>query len=47
MHPLKSPESDGLPTLFLQMYWNIVGQKVQELSLVILNMGISLEKFSV
>lgn len=37
MHPLKSPGPDGLPALFFQKFWHIVGGEVQNLALNILN----------
>lgn len=37
MHPLKSPGPDGLPALFFQKYWGIVGRDVTKLPLDILN----------
>jgi hypothetical protein len=37
MHPLKAPGPDGLPALFFQKYWHIVGDEVQNLALNILN----------
>ncbi|MCI32309.1 ribonuclease H protein, partial [Trifolium medium] len=39
MHPLKAPGPDGLPAIFFQKYWNIVGNEIQELVLSILNEG--------
>jgi hypothetical protein len=43
MHPLKAPGPDGLPAIFFQKYWNIVGKEIQELVLSILNEGQSPE----
>ncbi|MCI14768.1 ribonuclease H protein, partial [Trifolium medium] len=37
MHPLKAPGPDGLPAMFYQKYWHIVGDDVQNLVLGILN----------
>ncbi|XP_058751474.1 uncharacterized protein LOC131624535 [Vicia villosa] len=37
MHPTKSPGSNGLPALFFQKYWNIVGSDVTAVALDILN----------
>lgn len=39
MHPLKSPGPNGLPALFFQKYWHIVGEDVNHLVLEILNNG--------
>lgn len=39
MHPLKSPGPDGLPTLFYQKYWEIVGADITQEVLHILNSG--------
>lgn len=37
MHPLKAPGSDGIPALFYQKYWHIVGEEIQSMVLGILN----------
>ena len=39
MHPTKFPGSDGMPPLFFQKYWSIVGQVVIDCVLNILNTG--------
>lgn len=31
MHPLKASGPDGLPSLFLQKYWHIIGNNVKEM----------------
>jgi hypothetical protein len=43
MHPLKAPGPDGLPALFFQEYWHIVGKDITDLALGILNDGKSPE----
>ncbi|CAL5210930.1 unnamed protein product [Lathyrus oleraceus] len=37
MHPNKALGTDGLPALFFQMYWAIIGKDVTKLALDILN----------
>lgn len=40
MHPIKSPGPDGMPPIFFQKYWNIVGQNVSDCILNILSVGV-------
>ncbi|KAL5809465.1 hypothetical protein ACOSQ3_030156 [Xanthoceras sorbifolium] len=46
MCPLKAPGSDGLPALFFQKFWDIVGPGVTKAVLAVLNEGASMETFS-
>ena len=39
MHPLKSPRPDGMPPVFYQKFWNVVGSNVTECVLSTLNSG--------
>ena len=39
MHPIKSPGPNGMPPIFFQKYWNIVGQNFSDCILNILNTG--------
>jgi len=39
MHPIKSLGPDGMPPLFFQKYWSIVGQDVTDCVLNILDTG--------
>lgn len=43
MHHLKAPSPDGLPTLFFQMFWHIVGTNLTKMVLDILNNNKDLE----
>ena len=42
MHPSKSPGPDGMPALFYQKYWDIVGSDVMNMILNILNSNTSM-----
>lgn len=46
MHPIKAPGPDGIPALFYQKYWNIMGNDIQALALGILNEGRSPESIN-
>lgn len=37
MHPLKAPGVDGMPALFYQKYWHVVGESVYQTCLEFLN----------
>ena len=39
METLKAPRPDGLPPLFFQRYWHVVGDDVTEVVLSCLSMG--------
>ena len=41
MHPLKAPGPDGMPPLFYQQFWPIVGDVVTKTILDFLNHGLS------
>ena len=43
IHPTKSPGPDGMPALFFQKYWDIVGSNVLNMALNVLNYGMSLD----
>ncbi|CAB4264155.1 unnamed protein product [Prunus armeniaca] len=45
MRPLKAPGSDGLPALFFQKYWDIIGEDIAFVCLQILNNGKSIKEF--
>lgn len=46
MYPLKAPSPDGIPPLFFQHFWSIVGSVVTKIVLDFLNFGITLPKFN-
>ncbi len=39
MAPLKSPGPDGLPPVFYQKYWHLIGEDVTKAVLTCLNIG--------
>ena len=46
MHPKKSPDPDGMPPLFYQHFWSLVGDCVTKTVLDFLNHGITPPKFN-
>ncbi|KAM1106692.1 hypothetical protein TB1_003568 [Malus domestica] len=44
MHPSKSPNPDGMPPLFFQKYWGIIGQDITDAILSVLSLGKLLRK---
>lgn len=46
MHPTKSPDSDGMPPIFYQRYWDVVGPRVVKCVLHILRIGIMPNEFN-
>ncbi|KAK3228647.1 hypothetical protein Dsin_000528 [Dipteronia sinensis] len=43
MNPIKAPGSDGLPAIFYQHYWELVGSSIVEACMNILNHGATVE----
>ncbi|KAL5571442.1 hypothetical protein UlMin_021039 [Ulmus minor] len=39
MHPMKAPGPDGMPALFFQKFWDILGEDITKAALYILNEG--------
>lgn len=37
MGPTKAPGEDGFPAIFFQRYWHIIGEKISDFCLDILN----------
>ena len=46
MAPSKAPGPDGIPTLFFQKFWGIIGTDVSALVIDFLNKGIILDGFN-
>lgn len=46
MYPTKAPGNDGLPALFYQRYWHIVGDEVTKKCLDVLNGNGSVVEFN-
>ncbi|KAK3230766.1 hypothetical protein Dsin_002647 [Dipteronia sinensis] len=43
MNPITAPDSDGLPAIFYQHYWQLVGSNIVKACLNILNKGATVE----
>ena len=39
MHPTKAPGSDGLPAMFSQKFWDVLGDDILKAALIMLNEG--------
>jgi len=46
IHPTKTPEPDGMSTIFYQKYWSIVGDNVTNLVLNVLNGGMPIAELN-
>lgn len=46
MYPTKSPGHDGLPALFYQQYWHVVGDEVSKLCVSVLHGEKSVKEFN-
>ena len=46
MHPTKSLGPDGMPALFYQNYWGLIGDRISKACFKILNNGDSVEEWN-